>query len=227
MDGDQLLAGATLVLASATVVLAFFTKRAVDAAQASAEISRLTLQAGLRPVLVDVPLGRFVEREEIRYHELGARQVGAVEDRGEIDSRTPERGDWQDRRLISIPFRNAGPGIAVIRTVPPRAITNESTGWIQGSPTLRIVPPSEIVRLNFLAPETTHVMRVEITYGDSVGEQMTRTRLLVRRIDGRWQVRGLAIHGSTDMNVPAVVWTGEGWDPATGRQEGPLTIEGA
>lgn len=229
VNADELIAYTTLGLAVATFLLAAFagwlawlTRRAIEISRESLRVAQAELLGTLRPLLVAVPVGRFLQTEEIHYRErdVGVDHVGHVTDRGRIHSEQAADPRRQDRHVLSIPLRNVGPGVAVMYVPLPAYRRAHDTAWYQGRPTMGVVPSGEIVRLNFIVGTEDHAILVEAAYRDVAGEQFTKTSLWVtREPPGReWSVRGYALYANKQERP--FLWSGEGWD-STGREETP------
>lgn len=200
----------TLLLAIATAVLAWKTRtlareaeedrkvalRQVDTAQEAlsesreqTKIARQTLGAQIRPVLIDVPLD-LSYAGPITYEDFEP----IVERPGFVQV------DLSDRHAaISVPMRNAGTGLAMIRAValhigepiPSLPVTIRPAN----------VPPREDARVSFLVevdhPALKAMRRIrqdksfslEVSYSDLAGEQMTVTRFDIYFRSGNWEVR--------------------------------------
>jgi hypothetical protein len=200
------LASRTRGLASATVEEVMHSKEqvvatqrqadaaqeALEAARAQTRLAQLTLNAQIRPVLIQAPRGEgrpepiaYSDRSEPVHHPQGTPHVVAAE--AEV--------------LISVPLRNAGAGLAMIRGVDLTLCSG-----MPGIPT-RIeppnVPPHECGRVNFRATpadaafssisESVQQHRdfsVNVAYSDLTGEQQTITRFDVYTTAARgWVVR--------------------------------------
>lgn len=109
-----MLATAESGVATATIALACVTLLLAFAAGWQAWLSRRALQAGLRPLLVDLPVGIFVQDQQI------GENVHMHSDEGEVDLWPEDNGSLQ----IRIPLRNAGAGIALIVSL--------TLGWDSG-----------------------------------------------------------------------------------------------
>lgn len=232
---EALVAIATLVLAAVTVVLATATWRMatqtgrevsqtaqqVEATQEQARIAndalnvaneqtliaQRTLAAQIRPLLIDVPAERSTEEE---LPDSVAAEVSGY--RGSIHAEVTGSGI-----VISLPIRNAGAGLAIIRGV----------GLLVGepipSPPVTIMPanlpPGERGRINFVvrndhpaanavhvAVESTRSFVIELGYSDLAGEQLTVTRFDLTYSpdsDPGWQVRQVH-HLEPGTEVPFV-----------------------
>jgi hypothetical protein len=168
-------------------------KESLTVAQDQTRIAELTLGAQIRPVLVDVPL------------ELGVDEPIFYPDRDE-----PIRGNpgavhvsvGPEGTMVSVPLRNAGAGLAMIRGVGLRV------GEAIPSPPVTIRPanvaPGERARVSFATspddPATNAIsgaiaagsLSVEVGYSDLAGGQYTVSRLDVHfrsRAHWNWEVR--------------------------------------
>jgi hypothetical protein len=204
----------TLLLATATSVLAWKTRalakeakedrkvalrqvataqEALSESREQTKVARQTLGAQIRPVLIDVPLDLAAQGPI--FHEGRDEPVAAQ--RGTVHVEISEAG-----ASISVPMRNAGAGLAMIRGVGLR------TGEPMPSPPVTIrpanVPPGEDSRVSFAVPADHPALAtiqqtivplpdnnfsVEVAYSDLAGEQMTVTRFDVYFRSGSWVVR--------------------------------------
>jgi hypothetical protein len=157
-------------------------------------ISQLTLKAQIRPVLIDVPLDLAIE-EPIFYP---GRDEAVTGHRGAVHV-----GGSDDELLVSVPVRNAGVGLAMIRGI------SLEIGTAIGPPAVMIVPanvaPRERARVSFRATpgdaafapvreviQRNQTMSVVVSYTDLAGQQMTLSRfdLYFRsRAHWNWEVR--------------------------------------
>jgi hypothetical protein len=170
------------------------TQDALAEAREQTRISQQTLNAQIRPVLIDVPLDLAVE-EPMFYP---GRDDAVTGHRGAVHV-----GVSDDEVLISHPVRNAGVGLAMIRGI------SLEIGTAIGSPPVSIVPanvaPGEHARVSFrmtpgdaaFAPVREVLVRnqsvsVIVAYSDLAGQQMTLSRfdLYYRdRAHWNWEVR--------------------------------------
>lgn len=215
---DALVAIGTLALAGATLTLAFATRslskktaeeveqstrqveearRQVDVAQEQTRIAGLTLNTQIRPVLIDVPLDLSItepifypDREEPIDGNPGAVHVGAA----------------GPTFRISVPVRNAGSGLAMIRGIglrvpdaipPPRTMIRPAN-----------VAPGEQSRVSFFGsadedarfePALTAIaagrLNVEIGYSDLAGQQYTVSVFnVVFRSEAHWNWEIRQVH---------------------------------
>jgi hypothetical protein len=196
----------TVVLAAATVVLAWATWRAASAAKRAAseateatkatqrladttlavaraseeevQATRGVLEASIKPILVDVPRNLDGPVTELTFEDSATLNLGA----GAIAAPTET-----DRfAYFSVPFRNIGPGVAFIRGLglefPGR------TGW-SGKMSASVVGPGDTTRLSFSIPKDRPELAegldqlrggnvsVLVSYTDVHGGQMTMTRV--------------------------------------------------
>ena len=151
-------------------------KRQVEVSQTQAEIAQRTLQAQIRPVLVDVPLVLDISEPAI------------FPDR---DAITVSRGVvhvhiGSEEALLSVPVRNAGAGLAMIRGAEVRtALPSPPVALAIDRPNL---PPGESARMGFRAGvldlaygPIVEAMRagnfsVVVAYADLAGQQLTHSR---------------------------------------------------
>jgi hypothetical protein len=224
---DALVAIGTLLLAAVTAALAWSTRnlaaktatevehsgRLVEASQrqvaasqeqagiaqealaASLEqtrISQLTLNAQVKPVLVDVPVESDVA-ERIRYPQ-----------RGPITGRSGAAyvSADDDEVLISVAFRNAGVGLAMIRGVGLRFRAEISSPSVMISPTnvaagergrvsFRAIPGSAAFVPLVSAIKRAEDFSLEVGYTDLTGQQyaLTRFDIYFDAMAGAWFVR--------------------------------------
>jgi hypothetical protein len=167
-------------------------QEALDAAYEQTRLAQLTLNAQIRPVLIDVP-GLVGVRDTIMYP---GREKPIAGDAGfvHVDATDAEV-------LVSVPLRNAGAGVAMIRGLKLTLRT------AIGPPSVRItppnLPPNERGRVSFRATpgdaafaplsETIRAHRdfsVQVGYADLAGQQYTITRFdLYCYAGARWTVR--------------------------------------
>jgi hypothetical protein len=159
------LASKTAALAEKTTKVAELTEREVAAVIEQAEVareavsvSRATHEGGLRPVLVEVPSGQFLSvltsGERVKVPGLNAT-------RDYVDLSTLYVQDIEGVALfVSVPFRNAGAGIAFVRSARLSWAEGEGQNveveWSTSS-----LPVNEIVRVSFTLRED----RGEPTFG--------------------------------------------------------------
>jgi hypothetical protein len=177
----------------ATQEQAHTAQEALAAAHEQTRISQLTLNAQIRPVLIDVPLD-LAAQGPIFYE---GRDEPVTAQRGAVHVEISEAG-----ASISVPMRNAGAGLAMIRGVGLR------TGEPIPSPPVTVrpanVPPGEDSRVSFavaadhpalatiqgtIVPLPGNSFSVEVAYSDLAGEQMTVTRFDVYFRSGSWEVQ--------------------------------------
>jgi hypothetical protein len=212
--GTLFLAGATFRLARATRDLARETaeevqhsKRQVDAAleqvrvaqeqaataaaalesaRKQTEIAQLTLDAQIKPVLVDVQPNLTIPDQ------VGFPGKSPVQrSQGAVVVKTSNH-----EVLISVPFRNAGVGLAIVRAVGIRSRTEIGTPGHLIRPTN--VAPGEHGRVGFRAQDGSAAFRplldviddqqdfsVEIGYTDLAGQQYERSILDLYYVDGQ------------------------------------------
>lgn len=202
---EALVAIGTLLLALATALLAWSTRSLADETEESVkhsaelakeareqvkqaellagearqqtEIAQLTLNAQVRPVLIDVPLNLGGE-EQVFYP-------------GRSEPVTLPRGGVHvfsspDLIMIGAPLRNAGSGLAMIRGA--RLNVGAATPPVEVYIRPANVPPGERGRLSFAASRDNSSfdaikeaiergnLSVEVGYTDLVGQQYTVTR---------------------------------------------------
>jgi hypothetical protein len=208
----------TTALAAATAALAWLTKQSVQtgedlvketkrsvdlagqevaATRDSIEVATRDVETSIQPVLSDVPHDQF-------FVQVDRRVPDRVRDLARITA-APKSG--QAGTTCSVPMRNVGTGVAILDDVaamlPPNSI------WEPGRPSMRIVPPEEIVLFDFdLSTTLESHFFVEARFKDIAGGQLTRTRLRVdRNRDGDWVVVGAALYRAEE-GTP-FVWSGQ------------------
>lgn len=168
-------------------------QEALAAAREQTQISVLTLKAQIKPVLVDIPLEPGDETIHYpRRDPLKGGRIGAVQVRS-----SPEE------LLISVPFLNAGVGLAMIRGVglrhrasvadPPAVIrpTNVLSGG-SGRVSFRATPHDACFAPLSEMVEREQDFSVEVGYSDLAGQGMTISRFdIYFRAEawGQWEVR--------------------------------------
>lgn len=169
---------------------------ALEAAQEQTRLAQLTLSAQIRPVLIDVPLDLGEPSDSVFY--AGSRDPMSVP-RGGVHVFANENGV-----RISVPLRNAGAGLAMIRgislevaePIPPPATTIQPAN----------VPPGECGRVSFVAghdhPRFDAIravlepaygtFSVVVSYTDLAGQHLALSRFDVSyrsEAHMNWQVR--------------------------------------
>ena len=168
----------TLSLALVTVAVGVVS--AIGVRATFAEVA-----GSLRPLLAEVPIGHPVG---------GGPAVTGIPGRGRnLPSAWEVVVETAPAMQVSVPFRNVGPGAAVIDSVEFVADTNESapaSGWASA----RILPPREAARANGgLTEGARDRLWVTVTYRDVRGKQPASTRLFLHRQEGdSWAVVGVA-----------------------------------
>jgi hypothetical protein len=167
---------------------------ALAAAREQTRISQLTLDAQVRPVLIDVPLDLATEEQMV----YPGRDEPVIGHRGAVQVSASDT-----EVLISLPWRNAGAGLAMIRGLAVRV------GTELGPPPVMILPanlpPKEYGRASFRAApgdaafaplreviQQQQSLSVEVGYSDLAGQQYTLSRfdLYFRsRAHWNWEVR--------------------------------------
>jgi hypothetical protein len=169
-------------------------QEALGAAREQTRISQLTLDAQIRPVLIDVPLDLAIE-EQLFYpgrHE----PVGGH--RGGVHAFASD-----EEVMISVPLRNAGAGLAMIRGTGVRLSVATPTAPVMIQPAN--IPSGEYGRVSFratpgeaaFAPLSQAVQAqssfsIEVGYSDLAGQQCTVSRFDVHfrsRAHTNWEVR--------------------------------------
>lgn len=169
-------------------------QHALDAAREQTRISQLTLNAQIRPVLIDVPLDLAIE-EQIFYP---GREGPVAGPRGNVHAFA---GD--DEAMISVPLRNAGAGLAMIRGVGVRLTVATPSPRVIIQPAN--VSPGEHGRISFRATpgEAAYTplcqaiaaqsgFSIDVGYSDLAGHQHTVSQFEVSfRSVARtnWEVR--------------------------------------
>jgi hypothetical protein len=183
----------TRKIVRATEKQAVATTKAVEVAQEQALLTRSALEASIQPLLVDIPPRMHVSSERIRFDE--AKAEFDVEDRSELVLR-----EEPSHVLCSVPFRNVGAGVALVRGVGLRFGQGE-IGW-SGKVASTVISPDELTRLNFAVPKDRpefseylssliqgHCV-VEIAYTNSEGTHPLITRAVTFQDGlGRTRVR--------------------------------------
>jgi hypothetical protein len=189
------LAGETNRLASLTEQEVAAVVRQAQAATDEVGVSRLALQTGIRPSLVD-EIPTYVPPQR------GEGTIGLGYMRGAVRFDTSQRDGSTD---IEVPARNVGAGLAFIQAVrmhwdEPQAPVTPTT--YMGTASDRVVPQGETVSANFsFGPaerpriewiESVGRYWVEIDYVDAGGGQAQTTRLDIalrdREGDETWKV---------------------------------------
>jgi hypothetical protein len=164
--------------AEAAAIQASATQNALAEAREQTKISQQTLNAQIRPVLIDVPL-EVVFEEPLFFP---GRDDNLISRRGAV---TVSVG--ANEALISVPVRNAGVGLAIIRGI------SLEIGTEIGAPPVSILPtniaPGERGRVSFrmtpgdaaYAPVVQVLARkqsvsVVVAYSDLAGGQITLSR---------------------------------------------------
>jgi hypothetical protein len=163
--GTVALAIATALLALATLAVGWYTKRIAEAA--------------LRPVLADVPRGKFVG--PIPY-EIDRFTEATVDDDSDVRW-IPGKGggSW-----ISVPLLSVGSGPAVIRNV--RGLTGVPGQWRNGKASRRVVDRNEVVRANVYCDGQP--LHVEVHYTDVNGRQEWVVNVRVSEVaPGQWEAQ--------------------------------------
>lgn len=172
-------------------------RSALTATQEQGRIAQLTLNAQIRPVLIDVPLNVSIE-EAIVYP---GRDHPVMGHRGAVQVSASDQ-----ELLVSVPLRNAGAGLAMIRGI------SLEIGTAIGAPPVMIKPtnvaPGELGRVSFravpgnaaYAPVREVIERqdgpsVVVAYTDLAGEQMTLSRFdLYFRPNDHWDWEVRQVH---------------------------------
>jgi hypothetical protein len=173
-SSDAWVAGGTLALAAVTLVLACV-------AGWQAWLSRKALQASLRPVLVEVPIGIFVEDEKINEN------TRAFGDAGAVDIWPGEDGVLE----IRTPFRNTGAAIALVKSL--KLGWAEAQSW-RATASHTAVPAGETTIVTVTVPFEAQdaaiaatadlqpdSLYIEIGYTDINAQQHARTRAWIKK----------------------------------------------
>lgn len=217
-------AGATLLLATVTVLLAVFTRRSLDqgrrelqlaelalstaqdqvkkqaeqvtATEAQADVARQTLEASFRPTLVDVPLGPATRYSPAAGQVLAAEIVVAKDQQGTV--------------TVEVPLRNIGAGPAVIA----KAIL--SVGQLHTAEavlTSSIVAVGESLLIGFeIKPEGAVLINlasqvaamkpcvVTVIYGGQGGPGSWRSRVYLRaRNANRYEIERVELYAGEEI----------------------------
>jgi hypothetical protein len=170
---------------------------ALAAAREQTQISLLTLNAQIRPVLVDVPpeppyragddMIHYPRRDPVKGGRIGAVQVRS----------SPEE------LLISVPFVNAGVGLAMIRgvglrhraSVPDPPATIRPTNVLPrgfGRVSFRATPHDACFAPLCEMVERAQDFSIEVAYSDLAGRETTISRFDIyfrAEASGQWEVR--------------------------------------
>ena len=200
--------GATLLLALLTGSLALFTRLAVltgreearvanDAVELSREqnaIARESLEASWRPVLVDVPLGKYFT---------------GTSDPAVIQVAPPSTAPLSG----SVPFRNVGSGPAIVKA---GAVSADGVAWVV-SFSSTIVPLNEITQVSFAIPrdrpelkpmvesiERRNPFIASLSYTDQGGRNIWVSKAHVVPTARGWEVRQIDLHLEGSEQPPLV-----------------------
>jgi hypothetical protein len=201
------LAWRTSKMASKTATLATSTEQLAKLTEQDLALSRVAIEADVRPVLVAVPHGEFVRETN---YEVSVPRSGVR--RGSPDRATVYAQIVEDETLfVSVPFRNEGAGIAFISSAVLRM---SQGGELMGEATTTQVPPQGFTRASFAVLRNEQVFTVErlaadgdgfsvaVTYSDLAGN-VWATRLRVQTGAPDWTVVGVEIssEGRTDSVI--------------------------
>lgn len=201
--GTLALAASTWRLARETRSLSKFTAREVAAAERQAnaayeqlQVARASLESSIRPVALDVPEDGSSSNELVTYDaafsaSVNRTHVHVATDRGYLH--------------ISVPFRNAGIGIAFV----DRCSIRTADRFWEGTTTVQALPPGEVARMRFSVPNRvasyaaihegvveSGQLTVEIVYSDASARQQPITRLVyARRDDQGWGLDRVIVLG--------------------------------
>ena len=223
--GSLVVAGATVVLAGFTALLALMTSRSIAAtrreagiaesalaiAKRDADISELALEASWRPRLVDVPYGQYRVPDA-----MGQSDLARV-----IVARLP--GPPATR--VEIPLRNIGTGPAFIQGA---ALSVDSEADLSGGSISRtIVAPQELTRIRFDVPRDRAELQpivnsldkgdravlIEVKYTDQGGGRTYRSQAhLHLTAPSGWRVRQVALFDG-DSRTPFAMSGPSDWNP--------------
>lgn len=211
----------TVLLATATGLLALVTRAEVFASRQELALSRTAFQASTRPILVDAPLDVFTIEKEVptfglrpleqgiprRIHDLGRISVSAGQASGQHQAEGYAR--------ITVPLHNVGAGLALIRDA---RLIGFDVGWSipwRRSSMQTAAPPGQLTQITFSAdidPGDGQALEVdlgdlddpvsfsvEVDYSDLSGEQRTRTLVTVEGARSYWRVTDVKLyHGDSD-----------------------------
>jgi hypothetical protein len=200
------LAWRTSKMASKTATLATSTEQLAKLTEQDVALSRVAIEADVRPVLVAVPHGEFVR--ETNYEVTVPRSSVR---RGSPDRATVYAQIVDETLFVSVPFRNEGEGIAFISAA---VLGMSQGGELMGEVTTTQVPPQGFSRASFAVLRNEQVFTVErldadgdgfsvtITYSDLAGN-VWASRLLVKSGYPDWEVVGVKIssEGRTDSVI--------------------------
>ncbi len=169
-------------------------QEALEAAREQTRISQQTLDAQIRPVLIDVPLDLTIE-EQLFYP---GRNAPAAAHRGGVEAFASN-----EEVTMSLPLRNAGAGLAMIRGIGIRLTVATPTAPVMIQPAN--VPTGEYGRVNFRATPGEAAFRplsqaiqsqsnfsIEVGYSDLAGQQYSISRFDIyfrSRAHTNWEVR--------------------------------------
>jgi hypothetical protein len=234
----------TVLLATATGLLAWMTRAEVVASRQELELSRTAYQASTRPILLDAPLDTFTVEKEIAFGMFPIEQgvPRRIEDLGRI---TVHAGDYTSKDQpvghadITVPFHNVGAGLALIQDA---RVVEFETGWPTDWRRTSMqsgAPPGQLVRVAFDAdidPGDGAVLAfeleqgddlisfsVEVAYTDFGGGQKTRTRLAITGRRTYWRVTDVELFDG-DSAQPFVSLHRDA--PAVAGEETPQKADG-
>jgi hypothetical protein len=229
------LAVGTFVLALATRRLAVSTDKEVKAVGDELDLSRQTLAAVQEQAAAardEVETSRLAAEATIRPVLVGARTAKAVRpDIGDVqtayepvawpgtnETRNIPIGTataWEDANTIyiSVPLRNVGPGVALLRA---NALTL-GDHRVSGVPSLGVVGPGETTRVQFnvaraddrsvALTEQSGSFSIEVAYTDAAGGQMSLTRAdLQFDRAGLWYVSQVFLHRKVADRDGGIEW---------------------
>jgi hypothetical protein len=124
-----------------TALAAMAALRTVRHVRAQTETARAALDAQTQPLLAAVPYGLYTRR--------GGGKVPLTHDRADVSVGTWTGSRGQPELAVLVPVRNVGNGAAYIRTVRFRV----EAGFVPGNAETVILPPGELTRVAFVAPE--------------------------------------------------------------------------
>ncbi len=173
----------------------------VEASNRLAETAQTTLEAQIRPVLIDMPLDLPAGPVETAVYP-GARSEALMLHPGEVYVGVWNFGEATDETMVSIPIRNAGVGLAMIRGVemwfptpcPPSQIAIDPANLAPGEAGRVLVRAARgepaFDQMNNVLLSGSFSLRV--LFSDIAGQRLFLTRFDVHRQNGfldGWIVR--------------------------------------
>ena len=208
---------ASLATAGGTLVLAVATFSSVRSSNRTARAAERSLQAGLRPLLVQTR-----DDDPVEHIMWGDRHWADVGGGATVAEFAPAPDGSGDVVYLAIPVRNAGAGLAVLHGWSPSAVWNNAgvphaepddfrrmtrdlyiapgdTGFWQGA----MRDPSEPLYGELVeAVREPRMFSIDLLYGDSEGGQRTISRFsLVPTGNGAW-TGSIGKHWNLDRDDP-------------------------